>query len=89
MQGLGGNILSILIDLATVARPHMLDAVTFHGKPIVAGSHDFSGQQGSTGMGSKQAFMHPFHQMVSLGGIYALKQGYIVVPLIQDFPTQK
>ena len=27
--------------------------------------------------------------MVSLGGIYALKQICIVVPLIQDFPTQE
>ena len=83
------NTLSILIDLAMVACPYMLDAVTFHGKPIVAGSYDLSGQLGSTSMSSKQSFMHLFHQMVSLGGIYALKQSCIMVPLIQDFPTQE
>ena len=33
--------------------------------------------------------MHLFHQMVSLRGIYASRQSCIVVPLIQDFPTQK
>ena len=33
--------------------------------------------------------MHLFHQMVSLGGIYASKQNCIVVPLIQDFLTQE
>ena len=36
-----------------------------------------------------QAFMHLFHQMASLRGIYASKQSCIVVPLIQNFPTQK
>ena len=40
-------------------------------------------------MGFKQALMHLFHQIVSLGNIYASKQGCIVVPLIQDFPTQE
>ena len=72
VQGLGRNILPILVDLAMVAHSHMLDAVTFHNEPIIASS--------------MQAFMHHFHQV---GGIYALKQSYIVVPLIQDFPTQK
>ena len=33
--------------------------------------------------------MYLFHQMVSLGGIYASKQSCIVLPLIQDFPTQE
>ena len=32
------------VDLAAVARPDMLDAVAFHGEPIVAGCHDFFGQ---------------------------------------------
>ena len=32
------------VDLATVACPDMLDAVAFHGEPIVAGCHDFFGQ---------------------------------------------
>ena len=32
------------VDLAAVARPDMLDAVAFHGEPIVAGFYDFSGQ---------------------------------------------
>jgi len=68
--------------LATVAHPDMLDVVAFHGEPIVAKSHDFSGQQGSIVMGSKQALMHLFHQMVNLGGIYALKQSCIVVPFV-------
>ena len=58
-------------------------------EPIAADSHDFLSQQGSTGMGSKQAFMHLFHQMVNLGGIYASKQGCIVVPFVQDFPIQE
>ena len=40
-------------------------------------------------MGSKQAFIHLFHQMVNLEGIYELKQGCLVVPLVQDFPTKK
>ena len=40
-------------------------------------------------MGFKHAFMHLFHQMDSLRGIYASKQGCIMVPLIQDFPTQE
>jgi len=52
----GRNILSNLIDLATVARPDMPDAIAFHGEPIVVGSHDLSGQQGSTGIGSKHIF---------------------------------
>ena len=60
-----------------MARSHMLDAVAFHGEPIIASSHNLSSQQGSTGMGSKQAFMHLFHQVVSLRGIYASKQSYI------------
>ena len=33
--------------------------------------------------------MHFFHQMVNLGGIYASKQSCVMVPLIQDFPTQE
>ena len=32
---------------------HMFNAITFHGKPIVTGSHNLAGQQGSTGMSSK------------------------------------
>ena len=40
-------------------------------------------------MGSVQAFMHLFHQMVSPRDIYALKLSCIVVPFIQDFPTQE
>ena len=75
--------------LGTVACPDMLNAVAFHGEPILVGSHDFFSQQRSTGMGFKQAFMHLFHQMVSLRGIYASKQGCIMVPLIQEFPTQE
>ena len=67
----------------------MLDAVAFHGEPIIVSSHNLSGQLGSTGIGSKQAFMYLFHQVVSLGGIYASKQSCIMVPLVQDFPTQK
>ena len=43
-EGVGEHILPILIDLAIVARPDILDAITFHGKPIVASSHDLSGQ---------------------------------------------
>ena len=72
-----------------MARPYMLDAVALHGVPIVAGSHNFSNQQGSTGMGSKQAFTHLFHQMVNLVGVFTSKQSCIVVPLIQDFPLKK
>ena len=83
------NILSILIDLATVTYPYMLDEIAFHGKPIAAESHNFLGRQRSTGMGSKQAFMRLFHQMVSLKGIYASKQSCVMVPFVQDFPTQK
>ena len=67
----------------------MLNIVTFHGKPIVSSFHEFLSQQESTGMGSKQTFMHLFHQMVSLEGIYESKQSCIMVPLILDFPTQK
>ena len=33
--------------------------------------------------------MHLFHQMISLGGIYASEQGRIVVPFVQDFFTQE
>ena len=33
--------------------------------------------------------MHLFHQMVSLEGIYASKQNCVVVPFVQDFPTQE
>ena len=40
-------------------------------------------------MGSKQAFMHLFHQMVSLKGIHASKKSCVVVPLVQDFLTQE
>ena len=40
-------------------------------------------------MDSKQAFMHLFHQMVSLWVVYTLKQSCIIVPLIQDVPTQE
>ena len=40
-------------------------------------------------MGSKQAFMHLFHQMVSLRSIYASKQSCVMVPIVQDFPTQE
>ena len=40
-------------------------------------------------MGSKQALMHLFHQMISLCSIYASKQGRIMVPFIQDFPAQE
>ena len=40
-------------------------------------------------MGFKQALMHLFHQIVKLGNIHASKQGCIVVPLIQDLPTQE
>ena len=72
-----------------VACLHMLDAVAFHNEPIVAGSHNFFGQQGPTGMGTKQAIMHFFYQMVSLKGIYASKQSCVVVPLISDFVTQE
>ena len=78
-----------MIDLAVVACPDMLDAVAFHGKLIVANSHDFSGQLGSTVMGSKQAFMHFLYQMVRLGGIYASKQSFIVVPLYKTSPLKK
>ena len=83
------NILSILIDLATVTYPYMLDEIAFHGKPIAAESHNFLGRQRSTGMGSKQAFMRLFHQMVSLKGIYASKQSCVMVPFVQDFPIQE
>ena len=62
-----------------MAYPYMLDAVTFHGEPIVASSHNLSVQQGSIGIGSKQALMHLFHQMVSLRGVYALKQSCVMV----------
>ena len=41
-----GDILSILIDLATVARPYMLEVVAFHGEPIVVGSHNFPDNRG-------------------------------------------
>ena len=72
-----------------VARPHMFDSVAFHGEPIVTGTHNFLGQQGSTGMGFKQALKRLFHQMVSLGVIYESKKICVMVPLIQDFPTQE
>ena len=32
------------VDLVVVARPDMLDAIAFHGEPIVAGCHDFFSQ---------------------------------------------
>ena len=70
-------------------RSLMLDAVAFHGEPTIAISHNLSGQQGFTSISSKQAFMRLFHQVVSLGGIYASKKTCIMVPLVQDFPTQK
>ena len=89
MQELRENILSILVDVATVTHSHMLNVVSFHGEPIVADSHDFLDQQRSTGIGFNKALMHLFHQMASLEGIYASKQSCIVVPLIQDFPTQE
>lgn len=89
MQGLERNILPILIDLATMARPHILDEIILNGEPIVANFHNFLSQYGSTSIGSKQALMHLFHQMASLNGIYASKQGFIAVPLIQDFPTKE
>jgi len=40
-------------------------------------------------MGSKQALKRLFHQMVSLGVIYESKKSCVMVPLIQDFPTQE
>ena len=33
--------------------------------------------------------MHLFHQIISLEGIYASKQGRIVVPFVYDFSTQE
>ena len=83
------NILSILIDLATVTYPYMLDEIAFHGEAVAAGSHNFLGRQRSTAMGSKQAFMHLFHQMVSLKGIYASKKSCVMVPFVQDLSTQE
>ena len=77
VQGLGRNILPILVDLAMVARSYMFNVVTFHGEPIIANSYNLLGQRGSTGMGFEQAFMHLFHQVVSLRGNYASKQSYI------------
>ena len=64
VQGLG-NIHPILIVSATMARPHMLDAIVLHGVPKVASSHTFPSQQGSTSMCSKQALVCLVHQMVS------------------------
>ena len=72
-----------------VVRLDMLNVVSFHGEPIVTGTDNFSGQQGSTGMGFKQVLKRLFHQMVSLGVIYESKKICVMVPLIQDFPTQK
>ena len=83
VQWLGRKILSILIYLEAVACPHILDVVAFHGEPIVADSHNFLSQQGSTSMGSKQTLM------VSLRGIYASKQRCVVVPFVQYFPNQE
>ena len=33
--------------------------------------------------------MHLFHQVISLRGLYALKQGRVVVPFVLDFSTQE
>ena len=41
-----GDILSILIDLATVVRHYMLEVVPFHGEPIVVSSHNFPDSRG-------------------------------------------
>ena len=38
------NILPILVDLASVACLDVLDAIAFHGEPIIASSHDILGQ---------------------------------------------
>ena len=35
-----------MIDLATVARPDMLDVIAFHGKPIVVGFMIFLANKG-------------------------------------------
>ena len=42
--GVEGEIFPILIDLATMARPHILNAIILHGKPMVTGSHNLVGQ---------------------------------------------
>ena len=36
-----GDILSILVHLATMVCTYMLDAFTFHGEPIVASYYNF------------------------------------------------
>ena len=47
------SVLLVLIGLAMVARPHVFNAITLNGEPVVTDSYNFAGQQGSTGMSSE------------------------------------
>ena len=47
------SVLLVLIGLAMVARPHVFNAITLHGEPVVTDSYNLPGQQESTGMSSE------------------------------------
>ena len=44
------SVLPVLIGLATMACLHVFNAIIFHGEPVVTGSHNLIGQQGTTGI---------------------------------------